>query len=203
PRKAMKALREALPEIKQALTTPETLARDFDLVIDCRGMGAKSDLMDLRGVKGEILIVHNPEFNLNRPIRIMHPRYPLYIVPRDGNLFMIGATIIESEDNENVSLRSAMELQSALYSLHPSFAESEILEMSAGIRPAYADNMPEITIRDNIIYCNGLFRHGFLLSPIIAQSIADYIQGQESHDLHLFMKDKTDADITKRQTLRA
>ena len=203
PRKTMHALYRSLPDITQTSTTPDALAQDFDLVIDCRGMGAKQDLVDLRGVKGEIMIVHNPEFKLSRPVRLMHPRYPLYIVPREGNIFMIGATIIESEENENVSMRSAMELQSALYSLHPSFAESDILEMCAGTRPAFADNMPEITIRDNIMSCNGLFRHGFLLSPIIAQSIVDYIQEHQNPYLDLFLKDRANADTTERQALRA
>jgi glycine oxidase len=157
----------------------------FDYVIDCRGIEA--DDKNLRGVKGETVIVRNKEFRLNRPVRLMHPRYPLYIVPRPDNEFMIGATIIESND-ETVTLKSAMELLSAAYSLHPSFAEAEIIEIRAGVRPAYADNLPRITIEGNIIHCNGLFRHGYLLAPAIAQCVADHIAGKTNKFSHLFLQ---------------
>ena len=149
----------------------------FDFILDCRGMGSGDK--ELRGVKGEILIVRNPEFSLQRPVRIMHPRYPLYVVPRPDHVFMIGATIIESDESSAVSLRSTMELSSALYSLHPSFGDAEIIEMSAGIRPSYADNLPQIKVQKNVIQINGLFRHGFLLAPILAQSLCDYIVGEK------------------------
>ena len=148
---------------------------EADTIIDCRGLGTKTQ--NLRGVKGEIAIVRNPDFSLDRPVRLMHPRYPLYIVPRPDNVFMIGATIIESDKDEHVSLRSSMELLSALYSLHPSFGEAQIIELNAGIRPAYPDNLPRIEINDHIIRANGLFRHGFLFSPLMAGAIADYING--------------------------
>lgn len=149
--------------------TPHDLSSsNYNHIIDCRGMGARDDEPDLRGVKGELLIVRNPEFSLSRPVRLMHPRYALYIVPRTDHVFMIGATNIESEDNNAVSIRSAMELLSALYTLHPSFGDAHIMEVTAGIRPSYPDNLPRIHQQDHVIRCNGLFRHGYLLAPILA-----------------------------------
>ena len=168
---------------------------NFDTVIDCRGMGAK--LPDIRGVKGESLIVRNNDFKLTRPVRLMHPRYPLYIIPREDNIFMIGATNIESTENEHVSLRSSMELMSALYALSPSFADAHIIEMSAGIRPAYTDNLPRITINGNVISCNGLFRHGYLLSPVMAQCVASYLAGEENQYMSLF-RGKSDENHDQR-----
>lgn len=166
-------------------------SKDFDHIIDCRGMGTAQDDPDLRGVKGEILIVENREFFLSRPVRLMHPRYPLYIVPRDNHVFMIGATNIESA-GDGVSLRSGLELMSALYSLHPSFAEAQIVELKSGIRPAYPDNLPRITIDGNVISCNGLFRHGFLLAPVMAACVADYIDGKENKFMPLLRGNKND-----------
>ena len=157
----------------------------YDHVIDCRGLGAGDEQAALRGVKGETLTVRNPDFTLPCPVRLMHPRYPLYIVPRNDHVFMIGATVIESDDNTAVSLRSAMELMSALYSLHPSFGEAEIIAIEAGIRPAYSDNLPRITMNGNRITCNGLFRHGYLLAPVMAYVVKEHISGQKHryHDL--------------------
>ena len=178
PKAALAALHKRIKD-RGAECITGTLQNEFDLAIDCRGWGAAEDDKDLRPVKGEILLVRNPEFNLSRPVRLMHPRYPLYIVPRDDHVFMIGATVIESGD-EQVSLRSGLELMSALYSLHPSFGEAELLEIKAGIRPAYPDNLPRITIDDNIIRCNGLFRHGYLLAPVMAECVKDFIAGNKN-----------------------
>ena len=61
---------------------------------------------------------------------------------------MIGATSIESEDT-GVSVRSALELLSAAYAVHPAFAEARIVEIGAGLRPAFPDNLPRIAIDKN------------------------------------------------------
>ena len=64
---------------------------------------------------------------LGRPVRMLHPRIPLYIVPRADGVFMIGATMIESADPTGVSVRSTLELLGAAYALHPAFGEAEVL----------------------------------------------------------------------------
>ena len=196
PNKTMRALCEYLdnhPNIELSQNTP---SKTENLTIDCRGM-AESDA-ELRGVKGEIAIVHNTDFSLNRPVRLMHPRYPLYVIPRENNVFMIGATVIESAENNTVNLRSAMELLSALYSLHPSFADAQILEIKAGIRPSYPDNLPRITFHENRISCNGLFRHGYLLAPVMAECIQDYLKGHENKFMSLFNKEQSNENHSQR-----
>ncbi|MCD8562633.1 MAG: FAD-dependent oxidoreductase [Alphaproteobacteria bacterium] len=186
PRKVMAFLADSLEGKVEEAADPAALAGQYDAVIDCRGMGAQAVDKDLRGVKGELIIVHNPELFLNRPVRLMHPRYSLYTVPRAGNIFMIGATNIETEDESGPALKSAMELMSALVTLHPSFAESRIMEVTAGVRPSYADNLPRIRQEGNIISCNGLYRHGFLLSPIMAECTAALVEGRENAYISYF-----------------
>ena len=145
------------------------------VVIDCRGLAARDKFPDLRGVKGEMIVVETGEVQLSRPIRLIHPRWPLYIIPRDGNRFMIGATSIESEDT-GVSVRSALELLTAAYAIHPAFAEARIVEIGAGLRPAFPDNLPRIAIDKTKIAVNGLYRHGFLLAPALAELTLNYVQ---------------------------
>lgn len=144
------------------------------MTIDCRGLAAH-DIADLRGVKGELIVVETTEITFNRPVRLIHPRWPLYIVPRENNRFMIGATTIESTDG-GVSVRSALELLSAAYAVHPAFAEARIVEFGAGLRPAFPDNLPRIRIDGERITVNGLYRHGFLLAPALAELTAAYLQ---------------------------
>ena len=45
------------------------------------------------------------------------------------------------------------------------FGEAEIVELGAGVRPAFADNVPKIVVRGSTIHVNGLYRHGFLMAP--------------------------------------
>ncbi|WP_339615390.1 glycine oxidase ThiO [uncultured Gilvimarinus sp.] len=141
----------------------------YDWVIDCRGFGAKTQQPSLRGVRGETLHVYTSEVNLQRPVRLMHPRYQLYIVPKPNQRYIIGATQIESEDTSPISLQSSLELSSALYTLAPAFAESRIVESDSNLRPAYIDNLPKITRDDGLICANGLYRHGYLLAPVMVE----------------------------------
>src|SRR5690606_37385470 len=122
-------------------------------------------LPDLRGVKGEMVLLRAPDIHLQRPIRLLHQRLPVYVVPREDQVFMIGATMIESDDQRRVSARALLELLSAVYALHPAFADAEVLEIGTQVRPAYPDNLPRITRQDGRWFINGLFRHGFLLAP--------------------------------------
>jgi glycine oxidase len=145
---------------------------EADVVVDCRGWAARAALPELRGVRGEMMRIRSREVRLTRAVRFLHPRIPLYIVPRANNEFMIGATMIESAEKGAVSVRSAIELLSAAYALHPAFGEAEILEMSADVRPAFPNNEPRVERRGDRIFVNGFYRHGFLLAPAFAARAA-------------------------------
>jgi glycine oxidase len=144
------------------------------IVIDCRGLAAREAESELRGVKGEMIVVESSEVELSRPVRLIHPRFSLYVIPRGDGRFMLGATSIESEDT-GVSVRSALELLGAAYAVHPAFAEARIVEFGSGLRPAYPDNLPRISIEQQRIGVNGLYRHGFLLAPALAELTLGYV----------------------------
>ncbi|SMF20296.1 FAD-dependent oxidoreductase [Pseudobacteriovorax antillogorgiicola] len=175
-------IQERVPQL--APGNVPVLFDQYDYTFDCRGLGALQDTEDLRGVRGEAAIVHAPQVNLHRPVRVMHPRYSLYVVPRPNNRYYLGATQIESSSNSPVTLRSGLEILSAAFAIHPGFAESHIEELCVGLRPAFFDNNPEIRVSGRFIQVNGLFRHGFLLSPIIAHLAAAHVLG--NHDQQLF-----------------
>jgi glycine oxidase len=173
PRAAMAALAVRLARcgnvaLRYGVDAAQTPER-ADWTIDCRGLAAQDALSDLRGVKGEMLILSTREVALTRPVRLLHPRLPVYVVPRGDGLFMIGATMIESEDAGRITARAMLELLSAAYCLHPALAEAEIVETGAGVRPAFPDNLPRIRRDGRKVYVNGLYRHGFLLAPALAR----------------------------------
>ncbi|MGH8208630.1 MAG: glycine oxidase ThiO [Steroidobacteraceae bacterium] len=160
------------PAVAPACWGPPSSQRQ---VVDCTGLAARSVLRDLRGVKGEMLLLRLREISLSRPVRVLHPRIPLYIVPRADGLFMVGATMIESDEPTRISARSMLELLSAAYALHPAFGEAEIVEIGTGVRPAFPDNLPRIRRYGDTLYVNGLFRHGFLLAPALARRVAGIV----------------------------
>lgn len=143
----------------------------FDHVVDCRGLAARADLPRLRAVRGERLLIRSRDVRLTRPVRLLHPRHPLYVVPWSDDRYLVGATVIESEDEGPVTLRSALELTGLAYALHPAFAEAEILELGAGVRPSFPDNMPDVTVDGRVLRVNGAYRHGFLMAPVLAERV--------------------------------
>lgn len=147
--------------------------QDFDWACDCRGLGAKTQL-NLRPVRGEIIHLHAPEVTITRPVRLSHRRYPVYVVPRPGQRYLVGATEIESASDYGVTVRSTLELLSAACTLHPGFAEAQLTEGRTGLRPALPDNEPQLTTQPGFVSINGLYRHGFLAGPaLVIRAVAD------------------------------
>jgi glycine oxidase len=188
PRLALAGLAQRLAERGVAIrygVDGAGLGSEAGAVLDCRGLAARDALSDLRGVRGEMILLRSRDIALSRPVRFLHPRIPLYITPRADGLFMVGATSIESGSRGPVTARSAIELLSAAYALHPAFGEAEVVELRADARPAFPDNLPRIIQRGTRAYLNGFYRHGFLLAPAFAGRAASALLDAEAdHENH-------------------
>jgi glycine oxidase len=177
PRVALAALVKSLTRMGVKIPR-EADERNYAHIIDCKGRNAITPGSQLRGVRGEMLYLKTNEITLSRSVRLLHPRIPLYVVPRGDGRFMVGATMIESEHDGPVSARSLMELLNAAYTLHPAFGEAEVIETGTGIRPAYADNVPRITGTGRHLSINGMYRHGFLMAPALAEELVEQLATQ-------------------------
>ena len=131
----------------------------FDSVLDCRGNGGKANLSNLRSVRGEVIRVYAPEVNFTHAVRLMHPRYPFYLAPRPNHEYVLGATVIESDDRSAVTVRSG-------------------LEMTAHCRPGLPDNMPTIKRTDWGYIVNGFYRHGYLFGPAVVADLTALLAGK-------------------------
>ena len=182
---ALLAALETMPNVKLRWNQPRapqdfTPAADAP-VIDCRGLGARPQWNALRGVRGEVIRVHAPDVALRRPVRLLHPRYPIYIAPKPGGVFVIGATEIESDDMSPASVRSTLELLSAAYAVHRGFGEARILEIATQCRPTLPDNLPAIRRpHPHVLEINGLYRHGFLIAPAMLDMAMEWLATGES-----------------------
>jgi len=179
PRGATRTLAERLAAggAELCFGTDAADAPAADITVDCRGLAARDRLADLRGVRGEMLVLRSREVALTRTLRLLHPRSPIYLVPRDDGRVMVGATMIESGSRSPVSVRSLMELLGAAYALHPAFGEAEVVEIGVDARPAFPDNLPRAWREGDTVFVNGLYRHGFLLAPAMARRAADLVFG--------------------------
>lgn len=175
PRQALRGLYQAARQRGVSFRFGEEAgdAGAYASVVDCRGPQAIGEIDGLRGVRGEMLYLETGDITLSRPVRLLHPRHPLYIVPRGNGLFMLGATMIETEDAGPITARSMMELLNTAYALHPAFAEARIVETGTGIRPAFPDNVPRLIDTSDGLAVAGMHRHGFLLAPALAREAAE------------------------------
>ncbi len=151
-----------------------------DVDVDCRGITAP--LPDLRPVRGEMILIEAKNVEITRTVRFLHPRHPVYLVPRGNGVYMIGATMIESDAQCPITVQSTLELLGAAYALHPGFGEASVLETGVGLRPAYSDNVPRLTRVGVSVHLNGLYRHGFLLAPALARQLATQFFSEETNE---------------------
>lgn len=140
----------------------------YDCVFDCRGLGAKADLANLYGIRGEACIIFAPDIHLRHVIRLVHPRYPLYVVPYGDGHYYVGATSIVGEDISPISVQSLMTLLSALFVIDKRFAEARIIKTISHCRPSSDNDLPIHTHQPGLVRLNGLSRHGYLTAPILA-----------------------------------
>lgn len=180
PRKALHDLTSEVKKLGVQVNYSARAPKEVDL--DCTGIAAA--LPNLRPVRGEMAILHAPDVEITRTIRLLHPRIPVYLVPRGDGIYMIGATMIESSSTRPVSVRSMVELLGAAFTLHPGFGEASVLETGVGLRPAFPDNRPQLTARNNTLFLNGLYRHGFLLAPAMAAKAADTLTSEHTDEHH-------------------
>ncbi|NYT38407.1 FAD-dependent oxidoreductase [Allopusillimonas soli] len=168
-----------ITQVAPGLVGNGTQSWTFDHVFDARGLGQRPPGMsssdnalscqNVRGVRGEIFWLHAPGVVLNRPARLLHPRHRVYVVPRRNDIIVVGASEIESEDRSPVSLRSTVELLAAAHSMMPGLAEARLVHTETNLRPALVDNLPRIEHEPGLTRINGLFRHGWLIAPAIAE----------------------------------
>jgi glycine oxidase len=180
PRQALDDLAKAARALGVEIVLGTKAPADVDL--DCTGIAGKPD--GLRPVRGEMAILSCPEVVISRTVRFLHPRIPLYLVPRGDGIYMIGATMVESSATRPPTLRSLSELFNAAFTLHPAFAEAAVIEIGAGLRPAFPDNLPRLVEQNGRFHLNGLYRHGFLLAPAMAIQAAQTLLSETSDADH-------------------
>jgi glycine oxidase len=106
----------------------------------------------------------------------------IYLVPRPDGRLLVGATVEEQGFDTAVTAGSVHELLREAYRLLPEVAEMELVEATAGLRPATPDNLPRVGPSgvDGLLWATGHYRNGILLAPLAANAIAEHLDGARS-----------------------
>ncbi|MFW0110357.1 glycine oxidase ThiO [Rothia sp. P13129] len=151
--------------------------------LELQGIPALKEL-PLRPVYGDVLRLRVPENQrpfITSTIRGIVRSQPVYIVPREDNTVVIGATSRE-DHMPGINAGGIYQLLRDARELIPAITELELYEIISRARPGTPDDLPLIgTIEHhgkplkNLILSNGYFRHGILLSPRAAELVEHLI----------------------------
>jgi glycine oxidase len=133
----------------------------------------------VRPVKGQILRLRGDG---GKPLLERVVRTPeVYLVPRADGELVVGATVEERGADAAVTAGGVLELLRAAYEAVPGVTELELVEASAGLRPASPDNRPIVGAGalEGLVWATAHWRNGILLAGVTADAVADVVQAGE------------------------
>jgi glycine oxidase len=131
----------------------------------------------VRPVKGQIVRLRGAPL-AERVVRT--PR--CYVVCRPSGEIVIGATVEERGFDTTVTAGAVHRLLEAAWEVLPDVEERELVEASAGLRPATLDNRPVIGAAgpEGLLWATGHHRGGVLLAPLTATAVLELLAGRDT-----------------------
>lgn len=125
----------------------------------------------VRPVKGQMI-----ELRIERPFGLEHVvRGPdAYLVPKSDGRLLVGATSEERGFDTEVTAGGIYDLLEGAWEVVPGIYDLPLTDTWVGLRPGSRDHKPLLGRTDapGIVLATGQYRHGVLLTPVIAQEIA-------------------------------
>ena len=137
------------------------------------------------GVKGEVLLVENPDLKLETTVFMTNG---CYIVPKNKSRFLIGATSLRDDYSVGVSEAGKKWLFDEACAKIPGLRNSKVLKHWSGVRPYTRGEQPIMDeIEEGLFVITGHYRNGILLSPVIGELMAEWlVDGQKPVALNDF-----------------
>jgi glycine oxidase len=132
----------------------------------------------VRPVKGQIVRLRADPSALPAE-RLVHTER-IYVVSRRTGEVLVGATVEERGFDTQVTAGGVHDLLREAYRALPEIAELELVEASAGLRPATPDGDPILGEwgERGLLVAVGHYRNGILLAPITAGAVAALLTGE-------------------------
>ena len=102
----------------------------------------------------------------------------VYLVPRADGRILVGSTREHAGFDKRVTLAATARLLAAAHALAPGLADASFEGAYAGLRPGTRDGLPivgQAAELSGLFYAAGLYRHGILLAPLVAEAVADLV----------------------------
>ena len=148
-----------------------------NIVFAC-GYGLKKNpyfgYLPLNGTKGELLIIHAPNYKEKNVIKSS-----VFTIPMVDDKYLVGATYKWKDKTNIPTEESKNELLDKLKTFLK--CDFEIIDHVAGIRPTVVDRRPLVGQHpeyQNMYVLNGFGSRGVLIGPYASKQLFDYIENQ-------------------------
>jgi glycine/D-amino acid oxidase-like deaminating enzyme len=157
-------------------------------IVFCEGFGVKQNPyfkhLPLEEVKGEIITIHAPKLEINFLLKST-----LFVLPLGDHRYKVGATFNHKDKTSIPSIEGKEELVEKLKKVIT--VPYEIIDQSAGIRPAVKDRRPLVGVHHK--YCqlnvlNGLGTRGVMIAPTVAKNLFQHIEFNKELDEEIDIK---------------
>ena len=135
----------------------------------------------IRPVKGQMIEFGiEPPFDLRQVVR----GPDVYVVPKSGGRLLVGATSEEMGYDVRVTGGGLYTLLEGAWKIVPGIYDLPLTDAWAGLRPASRDHRPILgaSSAPGVILATGFYRHGILLTPVVAEEIARLVLHGETSD---------------------
>lgn len=140
-------------------------------IVFCEGYGIKQNPffneLPLQEAKGELLIIHAPDLNIDFLVKST-----LFILPLGDDVYKVGATFnwkdktsVPSEEGKKELIEKLEKVLSVPY---------KVIDQSAGIRPTVKDRRPLVGVHPKhkeLLVLNGLGTRGVMIAPSMADEL--------------------------------
>ncbi|MBW8244485.1 FAD-binding oxidoreductase [Muricauda oceani] len=146
------------------------------------GFGLKQNpyfgYLPLNGTKGELLIIHAPDYKENNVIKSS-----VFTIPMENDRYLVGATYKWQDKTNQPTEESKNELLRKLSTFLQ--CDFEVVDHVAGIRPTVVDRRPLVgrhPEHQNLYVLNGFGSRGVMIGPYASKQLFDFIEKQSELD---------------------
>ncbi|MBI9040513.1 FAD-binding oxidoreductase [Lutibacter sp.] len=147
-------------------------------IVFCEGFGIKQNpyfnYLPMQEAKGELIIIHAPNLNVNALIKAA-----VFVLPLGDNYYKIGATFNWNHKTSIPTDEGKNELKEKLDTFIN--VPYKIVEQLAGIRPTVKDRRPLLGTHPNypnLAVLNGLGTRGVMIAPTAAKQLYNYLENK-------------------------
>jgi glycine oxidase len=128
-----------------------------------------------RPIRGQLLALESKNLPLGRTLRSSKA----YLVPRPNGRIIAGSTLEDAGFEKHVTPAGVRKILDGVLELAPAFANAQLVDAWAGLRPGTPDHLPILGPTDirGLYMATGHYRNGILLAPATAKLLCRWILG--------------------------